>query len=88
MINVYVDDDEVKVAEHGGFRVYVYRKVGQPHHLPHCNVRWADGDTQVELPTLRTIIGTPLPRAAHAMLEDNLDALVAAWNALNAERSI
>jgi len=53
-----------------------------------CNVRWTDGDTQVELPTLRAIIGTPLPRAARVMLEENLDALIAAWNMLNAEQSI
>jgi len=77
----------VKVAERGGFRVYVYREVGQPHHLPHCNVRWADGDTQVELPTLREIVGTPLPRAARRLLEDEREAIIAAWNDLNPERS-
>jgi hypothetical protein len=87
-INVCVDGMCMKVAERGGYRVYVYREVGQPHHLPHCNVRWADGDTQVELPTLREIIGTPLPRVARQLLVDELGALIAAWNDLNPEGSV
>ena len=78
----------MKFAERGVYRVYVYREVGQPHHLPHCNVRWPNGDTQVELPTLREIIGTPLPKAARQLVADELLALVAAWNSLNPERSI
>ena len=77
----------MKVAERGGFRVYVYREVGQPHHLPHCNVRWADGDAQVDLPGMRQMIGTSLPRAARRLLEDEREAIIAAWNALNPERS-
>lgn len=78
----------MKVAERQGFRVYVYREVGQPHHLPHCNVRWSDGDTQIELPTLRRIIGSPLPKVALELLGDELESIVASWNALNPERSL
>ena len=88
VVNVYVDDCTVKVVEQSGFRVYVYREIGQPHHLPHCNVRWSDGDTQVELPTLTPIIGTPLPRGARQLLDVERESIVAAWNLLNPERSI
>jgi hypothetical protein len=42
----------VRVVVQGRFRVYVYAEGGQPHHLPHCNVRWPDGDAQVALDDL------------------------------------
>ena len=84
--SVDVYDDLVKVVQRGRFSVYVYREVGQPHHSPHCNVRWSDGDTQVELPTLRRIIGTPLPGEAQRLLAEYRDEIVAAWNQLNPER--
>jgi hypothetical protein len=51
-------------------------------------VRWSNGDAQVELPTLRPIIGTPLPRVARELLADEVAAIVAAWNALNPGRSV
>ncbi len=78
----------VKVVERGRFSVYVYHEISQPHHLPHCNVRWSDGDTQVELPTLRRIIGTSLPRAARRLLAEHRDELIVAWNRLNPEREV
>ena len=56
---------------------------GQPHHLPHCNVRWPDGSVQVALPTLLLLAGGPLPSEALALLRDSLEALCAEWNRLN-----
>ncbi len=67
--------------------MYVYAERGQPHHLPHCNVRWPDGNAQVSLPDLVLLAGAPLPREAHALLVQHLDAIVATWNALNPERA-
>ncbi len=78
----------VRVFTQGRYNVYVYPEVGQPHHLPHCHVRWSDGSTQVRLPSLQVLEGTPLPPAVRDLLHDRLDEIVAAWNALNQERSI
>jgi hypothetical protein len=66
--------------------VYVYDEAGQPHHLPHCNVRWPDGDTQVALPSLEVIIGDPLPLLAWQLLQDELERICAKWDELNPGR--
>ena len=76
------------MAQRGRFRIYVYDERGQPHHRPHCNVRWSDGDAQVALPSLVLLDGDPLPRAAWRLVNDHLADLVAAWNRLNPERPI
>lgn len=78
----------VRVVNSGQFSVYVYREVGQPHHLPHCNVRWPDGSTQVALPTLRVLVGDPLPLAARELLRDHLEQIIEGWNRLNPERAV
>jgi hypothetical protein len=88
-INVYVYSGAVgRVLTFGRFAVYVYAESGAPHHLPHCNVRWPDGDAQVGLPTLGLIAGTALPRGVLRFLSDNLPALIAEWNRLNPGRQI
>lgn len=54
----------VRVVVQGRFRVDVYAEGGQPHHLPHCNVRWPGGDVQVSLHDMMVLAGDPLPREA------------------------
>lgn len=76
----------VRVAHRGRFTVYVYNEVGQPHHLPHCDVRWGDGDTQVALPSLLIIVGDPLPAEALALLHDELESICTKWDELNPGR--
>lgn len=78
----------VRVATRGRFSVHVYAETGQPHHLAHCQVRWAGHSTQVALPTLDVIVGDKLPRRAWQLLEDSLFEIIAEWNRLNPERSI
>lgn len=78
----------MRVLQRGRFRVYVYPEEGEPHHKPHCNVRWSDGDAQVELPTLDPIVGDPLPREARDLIFEGRAALIAAWNLLNPGRRI
>jgi hypothetical protein len=88
-MNVYVHNPGlVRVVRRGRFSVYVYAEVGQPHHLPHCYVRWSDGSTQVALPTLRVLAGDDLPSQARQLLRENLEEIYAAWNLLNPERSV
>ena len=78
----------VRVVSEGRFSIYVYAELGQPHHLPHCNVRWSDGSSQVALPTLLLLAGDELPAAARRLLLNHLKEICAAWNRLNPERAI
>lgn len=78
----------VRVVVQGRFRVYVYAEGGQPHHLPHCNVRWPDGEAQVSLRTLSVLAGDPLPREAHLLLARHRAEIAAAWDALNPGRPV
>jgi hypothetical protein len=75
--------DVVKVVEHGRYRVYVYAEVGQPHHQPHCHVRWPDGECSVELLLLTVLAGDELPAAARRLLRDHLPEIRRVWTALN-----
>ena len=78
----------VRVLQRGRFSVSIYDEFGERHHLPHCHVRWPDGDAQVELPTLIVLDGDDLPRAAVDLLRANLAELRRVWNRLNPERPI
>lgn len=78
----------MKVLDNGKFSVYVYREIGQSHHLPHCHVRWADGATVVTLPLLIRMAGTPLPKSAKQLLLDHLEEICNVWNNINLERAI
>ena len=78
----------VRVAHRGRFSIYVYAEQGGRHHLPHCHVRWPDGEAQVELPNLAWLEGDTLPATARRLVEDHVANLVAAWNRLNPERTI
>jgi len=69
----------------GAYSVHVYAEYGQPHHLPHCQVRWSGGDCQVALPSLRVLAGE-LPPAARRVLIEHLDEICAAWDHLNPQR--
>lgn len=76
---------EMKVLEVGRFSVYVYYEVGQPHHLPHCHVRWEGKDTVIALPSLKVLAGESLPKAGRQLLIANLEEIVEAWGELNEE---
>jgi Domain of unknown function (DUF4160) len=78
----------VRVVASGRFSVYVFAEEGQPHHLPHCHVRWSDGQAVVELPSRRRRSGHALPAAARQLLEDHAAEIEAAWNRLNPGRPI
>lgn len=76
----------VRVAIRGRFAVYVYNEAGEPHKLPHCNVRWPDGDAQFALPTLVQLVGDLLPAQAWQLLFDELETICAKWDELNPGR--
>jgi hypothetical protein len=76
------------VVTRGRFSVYVYVEIDQPHHLPHCHVRWPDGSIQVGLPTLRVLAGGELPSVARDLVRDYLDEICAAWDRLNPGRPV
>ena len=78
----------MKVLDDGKFSIYVYREIGQPHHLPHCHVRQADGETVVSLPMLIKIAGRPLSKSAKQLLLTHLEEICSAWNKINPERAI
>lgn len=78
----------VRVLQRGRFSVYVFAEGGQPHHLPHCHVRWSDGATSVSIRKLVVLDGDPLPPAARELLKEHGGELRAAWNTLNPGRQI
>lgn len=75
----------MRVIDFDGFTVYVYREIGQPHHLPHCHVRWEEHETVVALPTLRVLAGSRLPQNARRFLVEHMEEIYASWNRLNQE---
>jgi hypothetical protein len=76
----------VRVLTAGAFSVHVYAEYGERHHLPHCQVRWSDGDCQVALPSLRVLAGK-LPAAGRRILVEHLNEICKAWDELNPERT-
>ena len=78
----------VRVVQQGRFSVYVYVETGGRHNLPHCHLRWSDGESQIALPSLRLLNGSVPPAAARDLLEAFRDELTVAWIALNPERPI
>jgi hypothetical protein len=66
-----------------GYAIYVYDERGSPHHLPHCNVRWAENSANLALPTLEKLSGKNVPRRVVKQLRERLDELVAAWEKMN-----
>jgi hypothetical protein len=50
--------------------------------------RWRTGEAQVSLRSLAVLAGDPLPREARRVLLQHLDAIVAAWNALDPWRLV
>lgn len=75
----------MRVLDNGSYIVYVYSEIGQPHHLPHCHVHWAKGDTVVALPTLTVLAGPPLPRDGRRFLLEGVEEICACWDRLNSE---
>jgi len=76
------------ILSFGKYSVCVYPEYGQPHHLPHCHVRWPDGNVKVALPDLMIIVGGELPREARTVLLENLDEICRCWNQLNPLRTV
>lgn len=89
-MNVYVYKINVTKAcvDFEKYSVYVYYEGGQPHHLPHCQVRWPGGNCQLELPTLRLIAGPDVPRSVKEFILEHLDEVIAKWNELNVDRTV
>lgn len=75
----------MKLFSDGHYSVYVYPEGGEPHHLPHCHVRWAKGDTILALPTLIVLAGHRLPRSGRRLLREQLDEICAGWDSVNLE---
>ncbi len=75
----------MRIASNGKYSIYVYVEVGQPHHLPHCHVRWVEGETLIELPSLKVLAGMPLPREAKQLVFQNLEEICTQWENLNIE---
>lgn len=75
----------MKALQSGKFTVYVYREIGERHHLPHCHVRWEEYETVITLPTLRHLAGSALPRSARRLLLEHLDEIYRIWVELNQE---
>ena len=76
----------MKVASNDFIAIHVYPfEVFQPHHLPHCHVRWKNGEAVVALPTLRLIVGKRLPKGGKELLLSHFNDICKAWNKLNPE---
>ena len=75
----------MRIVTEGGLAVYVYPEGGARHKLPHCHVRWAESDTVIALPSLRRLVGPPLPKLGGDMLRKNLDLIWDQWLALNGQ---
>lgn len=78
----------MKVFDDGKYTVYVYKEIGNQHHLPHCHVRWAGNDVVISIPLLNQIAGPGLPKSAKQLLLTRLDEICSAWNVVNPERPI
>jgi hypothetical protein len=74
-----------KVVDDGHIGIYVYDGCGNPVDMPHCTVRWEDGEALVALPSLRVVFGT-LPDGAYRLLTDNHTLICYAWDELNVRR--
>jgi hypothetical protein len=78
----------VRVVAYQAFSVYVYVETGAPHHLAHCEVRWAGHSSQVSLTTLEVIVGAELPPRARQLVEEHAEEIILEWNRLNPGRPI
>jgi hypothetical protein len=80
----------MKVFSGANFDIYVYsNEAFQPHHLPHCHVRYRyGGEVLIVLPTLSVIHGKKLKKNDSSLIMENLDAICDAWNRLNPEIKI
>jgi hypothetical protein len=78
----------MKALDGGWFAVYVYREIGNRHHLPHCHVRWSGRESVVTMPALNRIAGAELPRVLRRALIVKIDIICAAWNEVNPEHPI
>ncbi len=78
----------MKALDGGWFAVYVYREIGNRHHLPHCHVRWSGHESVVILPALNRIAGAELPRVLRRALVVEIDIICNAWNEINPEHPI
>lgn len=79
----------MRIVEDGVFIVYVYPdEFYQPHHMPHCHVRWSGGETVLFLPTLKRVAGPTIPRKGTRFLIDHLEEICDGWNKCNPERTV
>ena len=56
---------------------------GDEHPPPHCHVRYKDGsDVSVKFPLIESMYGATIDNEVREAIEDNLDKLADAWDAL------
>lgn len=76
----------MKVIADGPFAIYVYpNEHNQPHHSPHCHIRWSGLDAVVLLPTMTQIIGPAIPKKGIRLLRDNIEVICNEWDKINPE---
>ena len=78
----------MKALDGGWFAVYVYREIGNRHHLPHCHVRWSGHESVVALPVLNRMAGAEVPRVLRRALIVRIDKICTVWNEINPEHPI
>ncbi|MGB7290960.1 MAG: DUF4160 domain-containing protein [Thermodesulfobacteriota bacterium] len=73
-----------RILNYKQYEIYIYSESTGKHHLPHCHVRYSDGEILVSLPTLDVIVGDKLlPKGVKKFLKKNLEKLCGAWDELN-----
>jgi hypothetical protein len=73
----------VKVFGNNKFSVFVYKD----HPPPHCHVRLGDkSDVCVAIPLIQPMYGAEISREVREEIENNLEALIEAWDKLNPKR--
>ena len=71
----------------GKYSFYIYfQESGQPHHYPHCHVRWPGDECVLHLPLLNCLAGPSPPRNVLDHVLEHLEEIIEVWNKLNPDR--
>jgi|GEM_PF-1779195 hypothetical protein len=71
----------VKILTNSNFKIYVYPN---DHPPPHCHVVFRDGtDITVDLPLIEVRYGAKISKEIKVAIEEALDKICDAWDALN-----
>lgn len=81
--NAYICN--MKVLNGNNFKIYVYPN---DHPPPHCHVVFRDGsDITVDVPLIEPRYGATIDKDIRNAIEDALDKICDAWDALNPIRN-